>query len=712
MLKNFTLLTLLCLFCQTNTLFAQWNVQTYAGNGKEGTIDGDPEDATFWNPKGMVMDDQGNVYVADDYSNKIRKIESDGTVTSFAGTGEPGYANGNVNDAQFFRPQDIAMDDSGNFYIADALNQSIRKITPDGEVSLLTGVPGISGTDDGFFDEATFNFPAALALHDNNTLYVACLNLIRKIDLDEGSVSTVYDSQYFIWGIDTDTEGNVYFAELDNHKIKVLTIDGSVLTIAGSGTPGCLDGSADDAQFSAPEDIVVDDLGNVYVADGTNHRVRHIAPDGTVTTIAGSGNCSTIFWSEVPMVNGPGDFAQLGRLRGILLKPDGNLLVTSWDNDAVREIQFGVPSSPIVAILSEVEKAYEIATPKHATPISFLSAIQNASDVEMVEGVSVSVSIYLDGDLEFSLESNTIDMNTGDVEVFDLDQTFLPTKVGNYEVVFEYKTPVLGIFDVVRDRFEISETTLAQDDGHEYFSENVSLFDTDSTSSYAAYASEFQLAVFDTLESITFSVLAQGDGFRVLVYDFSNPNTPGAAIFTSDSLSFPDFVGEIHFELPTPLLLSPGKYLFALEKNEPLAYLAVGADSDYQSTKTWVKSPAINVFDWIQAHFIIGLNEYLNFMIRPNFRPDIISSVKDLALELPKFSIHPNPTSDWLNIQLSETIQNGFLEITDMSGRTIILEQIEFAETLQKNINQLSAGTYFIRVWNGEAWGVERFVKL
>ncbi|MDF1867483.1 MAG: hypothetical protein P1U70_21795, partial [Saprospiraceae bacterium] len=539
MLRNFMLIALLCLFCQTNTLFAQWNVQTYAGNGKEGTIDGDPEDATFWNPKGMVMDDQGNVYVADDYSNKIRKIESDGTVTSFAGTGEPGYANGNVNDAQFFRPQDIAMDDSGNFYVADALNQSIRKITPDGEVSLLTGVPGISGTDDGLFDEATFNFPAALAIDDNNTLYVACLNLIRKIDLDEGSVSTVYDSQYFIWGIDTDTEGNVYFAELDNHKIKVLTIDGSVLTIAGSGTPGCLDGSADDAQFSAPEDIAVDDLGNVYVADGTNHRVRHIAPDGTVTTIAGSGNCSTIFWSEVPMVNGPGDFAQLGRLRGILLKPDGNLLVTSWDNDAVREIQFGVPSSPIVAILSEVEKAYEIATPKHATPISFLSAIQNASDVEMVEGVSVSVSIYLDGDLEFSLESNTIDMNTGDVEVFDLDQTFLPTKVGNYEVVFEYKAPVLGIFDVVRDRFEISETTLAQDDGHEYFSENVSLFDTDSTSSYAAYASEFQLAVFDTLESITFSVLAQGDGFRVLVYDFSNPNTPGAAIFTSDSLSFP-----------------------------------------------------------------------------------------------------------------------------------------------------------------------------
>ena len=95
-------------------------------------------------------------------------------------------------------------------------------------------------------------------------------------------------------------------------------------------------------------------------------------------------------------------------------------------------------------------------------------------------------------------------------------------------------------------------------------------------------------------------------------------------------MSFPDFVGEIHFELPTPLLLSPGKYLFALEKNEPLAYLAVGADSDYQSTKTWVKSPAINVFDWIQAHFIIGLNVMLFFS--PSFA--LLSVIKTYCATL------------------------------------------------------------------------------
>jgi sugar lactone lactonase YvrE len=712
MIRNFTLLTLFFLLAQVNISFAQWNVQTFAGNGSEGTIDGTATEATFWNPKGMVMDSEGNIYVADDYSNKIRMVAPDGTVSTFAGTGEPGMVNGNVKDARFFRPQDIVLDDFGNFYVADALNQVIRKITPDGEVSVLVGIPGVSGTNDGLFNEATFNFPAALAMDGNNILYVACINLIRKIDLDEGSVSTVYDSQYFIWGIDTDAEGNIYFPELDNHKIKVLTIDGSVLTLAGSGTQGCLDGGPDDAQFSAPEDVAVDDQGNVYVADGTNHRVRHIAPDGVVTTIAGGGDCTTLFWSEEPIVDGLGEFARLGRLRGILLKSDGNLLVTSWDDDAIREIQNGVTSPPIVAILSEVDKDYEVTTPNQSTPIFFTSAVQNVSDVETVEGISVAVNIYLDGNLELSIPSNTLDMGPGEVDVLDIDQSFTPTKVGQYEVIFEYSAPSLGVFAEARDKFEISETTLAQDDGHQYFFDGASIPTSDSTTSEASYGLEYELIAFDTLESITFRVSAQGDGFRVLVHEFPNPNTPGAAIFTSDSLSFPQFVSEINYVLPTPLILPPGKYLFAIEKNDPVSSLVIGADSDNQSPKNWIKSPAINVFDWLPAHNFVGIVEYLNFMIRPNFSPVIISNVDEVDSSVPTFSIYPNPTSGFLNIQFSETIQEGFIEVTDMSGRPVLVEKIGFTDTIQKEVEQLASGTYIVRVWDGKAWGVKRFMKL
>lgn len=267
---------------------AQAQVSTWAGSATPGSADGNGAAASFYGPQALAIDGSGNLYVMDTGNEVVRKVTPAADVTTLTASAAPGYSDG------------VAVDANGNVYIADYDNNAIRKITPNGDVSILAG--STNGSADGTGIAAQFNGPAGLAVDASGNVYVADYdnNMIRKITPD-GVVTTLAGSTtrgsadgqgaaasfYRPNSLKVDASGNVYVADAYNHLIRKITPDGVVTTLAGS-TPGFADGTGAAAQFAYPWGIAVDASGTVYVADSGNDRIRRITPEGVVTTLAGS----------------------------------------------------------------------------------------------------------------------------------------------------------------------------------------------------------------------------------------------------------------------------------------------------------------------------------------------------------------------------------------------------------------------------------------
>ena len=284
------------------------SVETLAGSGAAGTKNGVGTAAELNRPHGMAIGGNGTVYVSDRGNHQIRVISRDASVRILAGKGGQGFADGPGAAAQFYDPVAVAVDKGGNVYVADRNNHRVRKISPEGVVSTLAGT-GAAGFADGPATIARFNQPYGVAVDTaERTLYVAdYLNhAIRKIDLSNGSVSTLagngsagnadgngasarFNQPY---NVKVDSAGNLWVPDQLNHSIRKLTPDGNVTTIAGSGKEGYADGAGRSAQFNNPTGLTPTLDGAVIVADRNNHRVRRIAPDGTVSTLAGDGKAS------------------------------------------------------------------------------------------------------------------------------------------------------------------------------------------------------------------------------------------------------------------------------------------------------------------------------------------------------------------------------------------------------------------------------------
>ncbi|HAA58398.1 MAG TPA: hypothetical protein DCE42_26785 [Myxococcales bacterium] len=317
-------------------------VITFAGSNKEGETDGKRAAALFSGPAGLAFGPSGGLYVSDLGLDRIRKIDSAGNVTTIAGS-DWGYADGKGAAAKFKNPYGLAVDKSGNIFVADSGNHMIRKVTPTGVVTTYAGQK-LSGEIDGALKDAKFDTPRDVAF---------------------------------------DSAGNMYIADSRNHKIRKISTSGVVSTLAGGGSSGFKDGKGTAAQFFYPVSLFYDKSGKLYVADSGNHRIREIdLATSEVTTIAGSGDSgykegaalsasvfnpyalvlggSTLFFasrhhirklassvtslvavtSKSGYADGPLTSALFETPHSMVLDAKGNLLIAEPNNHCIRKIVF------------------------------------------------------------------------------------------------------------------------------------------------------------------------------------------------------------------------------------------------------------------------------------------------------------------------------------------------------------------------------------
>ena len=324
-------------------------VTTLAGTaGSIGSTDATGSAASFNAPAGITVDGAGNAFVSDTTNDTIRMITSGGVVTTLAGTSVNGSADGTGEAARFNLPFGVALDSTGNVYVPDAGNHTIRKITGAGLVSTLAGLPGAAGSADGTGAAARFNNPSGVAVDGAGNVYVADADnhTIRKVTA-AGVVSTLAGSAGFVGstdgtgaaarfnypsGVAVDGAGSVYVADAGNRTIRKITAAGVVTTLAGlAGNAGSTDATGSAARFSYPSGVAVNGAGVVYVADASNQTIRKITTAGVVTTLAGStGNAGS--------TDGTGVAARFNYPGGIAVDGAGNILVADTRNDALRKI--------------------------------------------------------------------------------------------------------------------------------------------------------------------------------------------------------------------------------------------------------------------------------------------------------------------------------------------------------------------------------------
>lgn len=329
-----------------DTRIINLSVSTLAGSGAIGSDDGAGNAASFNGQWGCVMGPNNNLYVADTYNNKIRKIAFDGTVSTLAGTGTQGNQDGPSGTATFNLPFGVAVDKNGNIYVSEIGFDNIRKITPDGMVSTFAGSPtGRAGSDDGTDTTATFKDPLGLATDADGNIYVAdaANDKIRKIT-PAGIVTTFAGTGTAGAGngtalsatfntplsIAVDAGNNLFVTEENNYDIRKIASDGTVTTVAGTGQPGSADGAGAGAGFNFPVGIVADLSGNLYVTDNGYGTIRIITSSGFVATLAGNGNQTS--------ADGIGYEASFDNPLGMAMDSGGNLYVMDNSSNKVRKV--------------------------------------------------------------------------------------------------------------------------------------------------------------------------------------------------------------------------------------------------------------------------------------------------------------------------------------------------------------------------------------
>jgi sugar lactone lactonase YvrE len=385
-------------------------IRTVAGvttNYRQGGFSGDggkATDAQLYHPRAVAFSRSGEVYIGDALNHRIRKIDKDGVITTVAGnptqttpSGSPagsfGGDGGPATSAQLNQPHGVAVDSKGNVYIADSLNNRIRRIGTDGIISTIVGSDNKKGRPDGPAETAVLKFPKSMFMTADDVLYICNSegNTILKMDVNASPLTVtrvagnLFNKRYggdgkfatdaqlnTPQGVWVTPDGTVYFSDSENHLVRKVGTDGKISTIAGDTAaaqraadtgqypiPGESTGDggpASSAKLNGPRGIAADDAGNIFVAEEGGARIRRIDKAGTIQTIAGNGQPPP--QGHNPHVAGdpgpsPALEAQFHTMHDLNLAEDGALWIADSKNNRVRKISDpanapagDVPSAP------------------------------------------------------------------------------------------------------------------------------------------------------------------------------------------------------------------------------------------------------------------------------------------------------------------------------------------------------------------------------
>jgi hypothetical protein len=296
-------------------------ITTVAGNGRQGYAGdgGTATNATMCDPRGLAFDAAGNLYIADQQNNCVRKVNTNGIIATVVGNGTPGYSGdgGQATNATVAWPNGVVLDAAGNLYVEDCMNQRIRKVDTNGIITTFAGngtmpyppTDGVQATN------SSLHFPSGLALDATGNLYIADENdgRIRKVDTtgiistvagggdggDGGAATNAYLNKPM--GETLDAVGNLYIADQDNNRVRKVSTNGIITTAAGNGiisyylNPGSFSGdggAATNAGLNDPWAVAFDASSNLYIADCLNNRIRRVDGNGIITTLAGNGSAT------------------------------------------------------------------------------------------------------------------------------------------------------------------------------------------------------------------------------------------------------------------------------------------------------------------------------------------------------------------------------------------------------------------------------------
>ena len=347
---------------------AAGQISTVAGTGQFG-YDGDDKPATsarLYEPEGIAFDRSAGFYIADTHNGRIRRVNASGQITTIAGTSDYGY-NGDdqpATSARLYGPRAIAFDRQSNLFIADADNNRVRRVDVTGQITTVagTGIPGYDG-DDKPAISARISGPLSIAIDRSGNLYLTDQSRIRRVDA-MGRITTVagtgedgYDEDNkpaatarlnHPGGVAVDGSGNLYIADTNNHRVRRVDTSGRITTVAGTGEEG-YDGDggpATSARIYRPQDVAVDDSGNLYFAGQYDRRIRRVDPMGRIWTVAGTGD-NGYYGDEKPAIE-----AHLGGRTGLAVDGRGNLYIADTSNNAIRVIR-----QPAAAVSSSLARS-------------------------------------------------------------------------------------------------------------------------------------------------------------------------------------------------------------------------------------------------------------------------------------------------------------------------------------------------------------------
>ncbi|MGP8216504.1 MAG: T9SS type A sorting domain-containing protein [Bacteroidia bacterium] len=392
---NFQLLTF---NCTAQVL----DIYTFAGNGINGySGDGGPDTtAELSDPWGLARDGKGNIYIGDNGNNRVRMINTSGVISTVAGTGKYGFSGdgGAATAAEISAPRGVAVDASGNIYIADYSNNRIRKVNTSGTISTVAGngIAGYSG-DGAAATAAQLYYPPGVAVDGAGNIYIAAgqMNRIRVVNTsgiintiagdgtagysgDGGSAITaeLYNPQ----GVTPDASGNIYIADYGNNRVRKVNTAGNISTVAGTGKAGYNGdgGAATAAELYNPTGVTIDSAGDIYIADNNNSRVRKVSTTGIISTVAGDSNTG---------YSGNGGLATMAELNGptSILLNSGIIYIADQDNSCIREVK----KAPPPLAVNELSNAMDVTVYPNPGDGRFQLRITNYES-----GITNSVEVY------------------------------------------------------------------------------------------------------------------------------------------------------------------------------------------------------------------------------------------------------------------------------------------------------------------------------